>query len=536
MARLTESDISTTPGIEPIGGLAKAAGIISLGNVVSRLFGMIREFVKADLYGATGLVSAFEVANIVPTIFYDLLIGGMISSAIVPVLSDYAISKEDKDREFWNLANTLLSMALVSLSLCVVLLEVFAPQIAWLFGARNFSDPALYHTTTRLLRIMLPAILFLNLSGLITGVLYSLKKFTLPAFTAAIFNACVVAAALLFPSAIDSLAWGILAGSIAQVFLQLPSLQLGRIRWFWDTHHAALRRMIKLYLPIVLGVVVSQIAIGVSYNLATKTGDESVATMRYATTLIQFPLGLVATAISIAILPTLARQAVANDANHAYKSTLAQGLNLVLILIIPATVGLFILARPIVGLAFEHGGFSSQSTTLTSNVLKLYLVGLPFAAVDQLLIFAFYARKNTLAPALVGVLSVIVYLAVAQCLIGPLGLYSLMIADSVKHMVHAGVMAFLMNKNLGGIRDNIGATTLKTVLTSAVMGLVLWGIGKVIPFSDSLLDRLIVVAGGGAIGLAIFALMINRLNVPEAQMIWKLLSEKVFHKNLSRAH
>ncbi|MBN1314324.1 MAG: murein biosynthesis integral membrane protein MurJ [Anaerolineales bacterium] len=534
MARLTESNVPANPGMEPIGGLAKAAGIISLGNMVSRVFGMMREFVKADLFGATGLVSAFEVANIVPTMIYDLLIGGMISSAIVPVLSDFASLNERRDSEFWRLANTLFSLALVSLSIFVVILEFFAPQIAWLFGARNFTDPELYPIATHLLRIMLPAILFLNLSGLMTGVLFSLKKFTLPAFTAAVFNAFVVAAALLFPNHIDSLAWGILAGSIAQVFIQIPSLKLEYIRWLWDTQHAALRRMVKLYLPIVLGVIVSQIAIGVSYNLATKTGDESVATMRYATTLIQFPLGLVATAISVAILPTLSRQAIASDGDQAFKSTLAQGLNLVLILIIPATVGLFVLAFPIVGLAFEHGGFSAESTIITANVLKFYLIGLPFAAVDQLLIFAFYARKNTLTPALVGVLSVVVYLLVAQVLIKPMGLFSLMVADSVKHMVHAGVMAILMNKKLGGIRDSIGSTTLKAILASAIMGMVLWGIGEIVTFSNSLVDRLIVVFGGGLIGLAVFSLIISRLNIPEARMLWQLVSTKLLRKDHAR--
>ncbi len=512
----------TSQDAEPESRVVRAAGIISLGNVASRIMGLAREFVKADLFGATGLVSAFEVANIVPTMIFDLLIGGMISSALVPVMSGY-VSSEQERKEFWKLTSTLLSVAAVFLSALVLLAELLAPQIAWLFGARNFQDPALWQVATRLLRIMLPAILFLNLAGLITGVLYSLGRFSLPAFTAAVSNTAVVLVAILFPEKIDSLAWGVLLGSVAQVVLQLPAFELGQIRWRWNLQHPALGRLARLYLPIVLGVLVSQAAIAISYNLATETGDKSVATMRYATTLVQFPLGLVATAISVAILPTLARQATTSSSAQLpppFQTTLAQGLRLVLVLIIPATVGLFLLAQPIVALAFEHGDFLSADTQETSVLLRLYLLGLPFAAVDQLLIFAFYARKNTLSPALVGVLSVAVYLLVATILLKPLGLYSLMIADSIKHMVHAGVMTYLLYRRFGGFRDRILLTTGKAILASTVMGCSVWATMAILPSPSSLSSRLLIVSSGGTLGVITYMLIAILLKIPEAQRLW----------------
>ena len=523
MAQTPERIVLSAPDPQPDTGLAKAAGIISLGNIASRTLGLAREYVKADLFGATGLVSAFEVANIVPTMIFDLLIGGMISSALVPVLSDYAGSERDR-KEFWQLASTLLSLAAVFLAAFVVLAELLAPQIAWLFGARNFEDPTLWPITTQLLRISLPAVLFLNLAGLVTGALYSLKRFALPAFTGAAFNGSIVAAALLWPERITSLAWGVLAGSVVQVLLQLPALELGRLRWRWNLRHPALGTIVRLYLPIILGVVVSQVAIAISYNLATATGDEGVATMRYATTLIQFPLGLVATAVSVAILPTLAQQARTESAFHA---TLTKGLRLVIILIIPAAVGLYVLATPVVALAFEHGGFLPADTEVTAVALRLYLFGLPFAAVDQLLIFGFYARKNTLSPALVGGLSVGVYLLVAMALLKPLGLYSLMIADSIKHMTHAGVMAYLLYRQLGGVRGEVLLTSGKAILASLIMGLVVWGIVRAFPGPAGTLDRLAVVGTGGAAGLLTYALLIGRLRVPEAQNLRELAGSKI---------
>jgi putative peptidoglycan lipid II flippase len=517
--------LASTPA-SPVAGVARAAGIISLGNVSSRLLGMARELVKAQLFGATGLVSAFEVANAVPTMLFDLLVGGMISSALVPVLSDYVGSERARD-EFWRLTSTLLSVSAVLLAAIVVLAELLAPQIAWLFGARHFEDPTLWPAATHLLRIILPAILFLSIAGLLTGALYSLKRFTLPAFTAAVFNATVVVVALLNPERIEGLAWGVLAGAVLQVIMQFPHLEWKELRWRWSLAHPALRRMIKLYLPIVLGVVVSQVAIAISYNLATRTGDESVAIMRYATTLIQFPLGLVGTAVSVAILPTLAQQASSHDGDAAFRGTLAQGLNLELVLIIPATIGLFVLARPIVALAFERGGFLPAATRETATVLRFYLIGLPFAAVDQLLIFASYARKNTLAPALVGVLSVVVYLLVAFLLIGPLGLYSLMIADSVKHMVHAGTMVYLLRRRLGGVRDGILRTAAKALLASGLMGSVVWALSGLVPEASTLVHRIILVGGGGLVGLGLYGLLIGLFRVREAQLLWGLIRSRL---------
>ena len=515
MAPTARNISPANPDTQPVIGVAKAAGIISLGNVASRLLGLAREFVKADLFGATGLVSAFEVANIVPTMIFDLLVGGMISSALVPVLSDLSSAKRNRD-EFWQLISGLLSLAAVCLAAFVVLAELLAPQITWLFGARNFDDPALWPIATDLLRVMLPAVLFLNLAGLLTGALYSLKRFTLPALTAAAFNACVVMAALLRPDRIDSLAWGVLAGSIIQVMLQLPRLELRRLRWRWNPKHPSLVRIIRLYIPIVLGVMISQIAIAISYNLATRTGDESVAIMRYATTLIQFPLGLIATAVSIAILPTLAQEAAVPK---LFKTTLVQGLRLVIVLTIPATVGLFVLARPIVTLAFEHGDFLPAASEQTTLALRYYLLGLPFAAVDQLLIFAFYARKNTRTPAMVGVFSVGIYLIVALALLKPMGLFSLMLSDSIKHMIHAGAMTALLIAQIGEAKGDILLTIGKASLASAIMGLLVWIASSIFPTPGGLLGRLVAVGACGGIGLITYTLVISRLQVPEMRLL-----------------
>ena len=209
-----------------------------------------------------------------------------------------------------------------------------------------------------------------------------------------------------------------------------------------------------------------------SYNIANQTGAGGIAYMVWATTLIQFPQGLVATAISIAILPTLARQSseMTDDSHRAFQDTLGLGLRLTTTLILPAATGLFVLAIPIIALLFEHGAFVAADTQITAQALRLYLIGLPFAAVDLLLVFAFYARKDTLTPALVGVVSLICYMGAALLLFDSFGLFSLMIADSLKHVVHASISAVLLWRRLDGFgSQRMAITIFKTATASLIM-------------------------------------------------------------------
>jgi putative peptidoglycan lipid II flippase len=264
--------------------------------------------------------------------------------------------------------------------------------------------------------------------------------------------------------------------------------------------------------------------VALSLNLATRTGDQSVSYMKFATTLTQFPLGLVVTALSIATLPTLSQQVAALA---DFKRTLAEGLRLVITLILPATTGLFSLAVPIVALLFQHGEFTAVDTDMTALVLRVYLVGLPFAAVDQMLVFASYARKDTWRPALVGVVSIIVYTITAVMLLQPLGLLSLMVADAVKHIIHTLIMLWLLQRHLQGLRGhNVTMTLLKSVAAAIITGLAAFGtayfIQPLLPL-DGFLTKLALVFISGAAGVAGYSVMVLWLNLTEAKSLPKLL-------------
>jgi putative peptidoglycan lipid II flippase len=403
-------------------------------------------------------------------------------------------------------------------------------------------SPELLERTAHLVRLTSPAVVFLSLSGITTGLLYALKRFTMPAFTVTVFNASLVIVALLLTGwlglGIESLAIGMLVGSAAQVALQLPALRGAHIRFNLDWRHPGLRRIMKLYAPVVLGLIISQVGIIIDRNLASRTGEQSIAWMRYATTLVQFPLGLVSAAIAMAILPTLSRLAgpVAGadgrQALDAFMDTLARGLRMVIVLILPAVVGLFVLAEPVVALVFQHGDFTAFDTLQTALALRIYLIGTTFAAVDLPLVFAFYARQNTLTPALVGVLGVGVYLA-AALLPGAwrgLRMTDLVLANSIQLTSHALVMLWLAHR-LGSLRGRgLAGTAGRAAIAATGMGGLAylasgWLIGQ-LP-GTSLVEQAGVVGGAAAVGIGTYAGLLVVLRVGEVDTLLALLRRVV---------
>ena len=501
--------------------VARAASILALGSISSRVMGLIRVVVKSNLFGAGPHVSALDAAVRVPNTLYDLLVGGMVSSAIVPVLSDYA--SPERREELWRLLSSLIIVASLIVSGLLLFGELLAPQAIYLM-AGGMSQSA-QELSTDLLRLVLPAVLFLNLSGILMGALYTLKRFALPAFTATIFNAAVVVAALAFGRrwSVHSMAVGLVLGAILQVLLQIPGLRDARFRISLNLRHPALRRIMSLYTPILIGLLVDMLAVGLSYNLASRIDDSAISWMEYAAQIIQLPLGLVAMAISVATLPTLSQQASA-DKGGAFKATLSQGLRMVLVLIVPASVGLFVLANPIIGLVFEHGDFTSTDTVAVAEALRYHLPGLIFAAVDQLLIFAFYARKDTLTPALVGVWANISYAVTAIALqrAGALTLPLLVLINSFKWAVHALTMLLLARRRLGGLgQGRLLSLTFKATVASLIMAPVTIGASSILTgvISAGLWGELLVVGGAGCAGLAIYVLTTLALRVEEVRIL-----------------
>ena len=526
---MAETLPDSLPVADQTGGLARNASIIALGNIASRLLGLVRDRVKGHYFGSTGAVSAYESAVIIPVTIYDLLIGGLVSSALVPVFSDY-LARGRRD-ELWRLVGTLLAVLTVLLAAFVAVVQVAAPWIAS-FMAPNYS-PELQALLVRLLRVLVLGLFFMSLAAVLSGLLYALKRFTLPTFTAALFNLGIIVGALLLQNrlGVTSLAVGLLLGAALQVLVQLPGLRGTRLRLGLDWRHPGLRQIGRLYLPIILGLVISNASVIVSTRLINSTGERSFAWNDYATSLMQFPLGLVVTAVSVAILPTLSRQAITSESD--FKATLAQGLRLVLALIIPAVAGMLLLAHPITALVYQSGQFTAADTDIVSLVLRVQMVGVFFAAVDQPMIFAFYARKDTLTPALVGIAGVGLYLFVAWVVsrLRPLTLLDLVAANDAQLAAHALVMLSLFRRRLGGFADvsvwvTLGRAALAALGMTLLTAAALFGVTR-LGLAPGFWERLLSVAVPGVVGLIAYFWLAARLNVAELAQAMALVRQRL---------
>lgn len=490
--------------------IARAALILALGNLGSRILGLGREQVIAGLFGATTATDAFRVAFRVPMALYDLLVGGMISSALVPVFSGYLARGER--RELGRMVSTLLSLLVLALTAIVLFLITSAPLLVRFIAAGYPND--VQSLSADLLRTILPALVFMGVSAILTAALYAQQRFGLPALSVMAFNIGIVAAAVPLHGqmGIASLAVGVLVGAGLQVLLQLPGMRGQGLQLLVDLTHPGVWQSARLYLPVALGLVVSTVGIAIDTNLASHTGAGNLAAMGFATTLVQFPLGMVAAAVSSAVLPSLSRHARAfthedtmqaatqqgvqaegpvsldedsvtsnaspEESTRAFRETLALGLKLVLLTIIPATLALLALREHVVRLLFQRGAFDALATQRTSTAFLAYSPGLPAAAIDQVLIFGYYARGKTLPPVLVGVLSVGVYVALAVALLGPLGMPGLALANSAQWVSHMVVMLALTHRSTGGL-DGLGllATLGRASLSSgAMLAVVLCGL------------------------------------------------------------
>jgi putative peptidoglycan lipid II flippase len=343
----------------------------------------------------------------------------------------------------------------------------------------------------------------MGLSGLITALLYARQRFLLPAFTASAYNLGIILGAVLLTPLLGplSLVVGVLVGALLQVLLQLPGLRGMAYRPVLDLRHPGVRRILRLYAPVSLGIGFSIAGTVLDRNLASGLGEAAISTQRFATTLIQFPLGLVAAAVSFAVLPTLSRQASAGD-DDAFRATLAMGMKVVLLLVLPAAAGLAALANPITAAIFQRGRFDSTDTAATAGALLLYLPGLPAAALDQMLLFAFYAHKRTLAPNLVQGAAVGIYAATALALLSAhLGLSALIVGNSAQWIGHALIL-LLLSRGLVSLRGlRLGEALWKSLLASLAMGGLTWALAlglRALGAGGALL-QLLVAGGVGAL-------------------------------------
>lgn len=447
-----------------------AALILMAGNLSGSLLGSIRQIVMGDVFGATSQTSAFVAASIVPQMFYDLIIGAAISAALIPTFTE--IRERRGNDALWQVVGSVMGLAwLVLAALIVVLVLAARPLmdlILWGFHVHGVSHSL--DLGVEMARILIPTLFFLGTSAILLGALYSLRRFSVPAFAPGLYHLGVIAGAIFLagPLGIVALPVGALAGSICQAGVQAAALLRAHPHIRPRLHLSPeVRQILRLYLPVALGLLVSiagQI-IDIIFK-STLTDRGAIADMSYATVLTQFPIGIAVAGLSFAVLPSISADA-AFDRMDQYKNTLAAGIRLALFLTIPAAIGYLSLSVPIVSLLYQHHHFTHHDTVQTAAALTGYAIQIPFVGLDQMLIFSFYARKDTLTPMLVGVAGVIIYVVSALLLKPGLQILGLALANTIQNSIHGLVLLALLFATIGGLSHR---GIIRSVTSSVVAG------------------------------------------------------------------
>jgi putative peptidoglycan lipid II flippase len=500
------------------GGLFKTSGFIALANLIGRLLGFAGDTVKSHYFGAGGVVDAFNVAAAVPMLLNDLLIQSLVNSAYIPVFNDYSAE------QLARLSSALINITSLFFATIVLIMELSAPLLASILNGGAPADTQAL--TVNLLHITIPALFILNFSAIVSGLLYAKQRVVLPAIAALIFNGTIVLAAFLLHGqlGIPALAIGLLLGAVLQVAVQLYGLRGTQLPYHLLFWHPGIRRIAALFSPILAGLLIEVfLSRPLTYALASQTGEGGIAWMGYALTLRQLPEGLIASALSITVLVRLS--AVTLDNLSSFRKTLARGLRLAFLLIIPASVGLFLLAHPITALLFEHGNFSSFDTGVVTQALRWYLVGLPFSTIDLLLVVAFYSRRNTLTPALIGLFTTFAYIGLARALLPVMGLYALMAADSIRFLLHTALSILFLFRSVGGLSHlGIYRTLRQSLLAVIVMGVVVGAVMGIISPDEDIVSKLQAVVVPVLIGLLVYLAILVALGVDEISLLRQLLA------------
>jgi putative peptidoglycan lipid II flippase len=467
--------------------LARSAGLISIATMASRVLGVARETVLAAVFGAGGgpEMDAFNVAFRVPNLLRDLFAEGAMTAAFVPA---FTATLTTQGRESaWRLGNLVINALLVVTGALVVLGVIFAGPITHMMasGKEFVAVPGKLELTTLLTRLMLPFLTTVAVAVAMMGMLNSLHRFFIPALSPAMFNVATIACALLLvpvmPSfglpPIAAVALGTVIGGLGQIALQWPILHREGFRYrpVIDFRNPELRQILRLMGPGTLGLAAVQINVFVNTYLATTQPQGAVSWLNYAFRLMYLPIGLFGVSIAMAALPDISRHAAASD-KAAIRRTVSQGLRLMLLLNVPATIGLMALANPIVGFLLQRGRFTAEDTASTAAALMFYAPGLVGYSAVKIASPTFYSLRDSRTPVIVSVITVVTNLVLNITLVRVLGFRGLALGTAVAAIFNAGALLWLLRGRLDGLDDRrIAAALLKILAASMAMGAAAWG-------------------------------------------------------------
>ena len=502
--------------------------------ILSNLVGLVRGMVIYRTFGTGADLDSFNAANRVTELLYNLMAGGALGSAFIPVFTGFLTRKDTEGS--WRLASGIINLLVVSLSAVTLLAILFAPGIVQnvlfvLNPGVNITQLAL---TTGLLRILLPTILIFGVSGILMGILNSHQQFWIPAIAPAMYSLGMIAGVLILPESmgISRLAWGALLGSILHLLIQLPSIARLRFRYwpsfFWKI--AEVREVVRLFIPRIFGVAIVQLNFIINTIIALSLPAGSASALVLAFSLMLMPEMAIAQSIAIAALPSFSRQ-VSEGKQDEMRSSLAAVLRGVLLLSIPAAVGLILLREPLVSALYQRGGvFDERSTQMVAWALLWYSLGLVSHSLVEITSRAFYALHDTRTPVIVGAIAMTLNLGFSFLFtslfekIGWMPLGGLALANTLATILEMIALLIVMRRRLQGLHSRtIWDAAGKAALAAGGMalGLYFW-LSRSAGSSDWL-----ILLGGLVLGVMVYGLLVWLLRVREFQALLRAAQSRL---------
>lgn len=512
----------------PLGGrLARAASLMAVATVGSRVLGLLREVVAAWLFGATNAKAAYVIAYYVPFFVQRLLLGGTLSIVFIPTISRY-LARNDLEGAR-RISGSLFSLVAVVGVLMVAAGQVLAPVLVPLAAPGFTTSPDLVALAVHLTRIIFVAMLFLALAVYVTGFLQAHNDFTAAALAPLFFNVTIIAGTLALGPRIGvqglAIAW--IAGTAAQLLVQLPAarrhgLTLHRI----DLNHPAVRELGRLAVPAMLGLAIVEINAYVDRFFASllpaSPAANPVAVLDYAYEVVQAPAGIFAISIATAVFPLMSRHA-ASGSRDDLRATASLALRTLLVVILPVTVLAIALREPLVRLIFQRGEFGTQATHAVAAALFGYAVGLPAIAAYYVVTRTYYALQDMATPVRIGVGMVALNAVLDYVLMRPFGAVGIALATSVVAFTNVGLLLWQLRRHLGGVDGRrVVSTSLRAGGAAVAAGLLMAAVAGAIR-SDGLAGQGLQIGTAAIAGALAYLGACRLLQVDELGVAWDLL-------------
>jgi len=513
--------------------ISRATGILTLATLTSRVAGLIRDMVVAAVFGAGMVTDAFFVAFTIPNLLRRFFAEGSLTAAFVPTFTDVLQHQGAKEaRQVVRICWTLLLLVLS----CVTILGILAsPWLVKLIGYGFAGSAGKLALTNLLNQFMFPYILFVSLVALFAGVLNVSGHFLMPALSPVMLNLAMIGSALVIAPKMDqpilALAVGVVIGGMVQFFMQIPVLyRFGYdLRLDFNFRNSAVVKVMRLMLPGILGVAIYQINVVVTRLLASFLQEGSVSWLYYGQRLFEFPQGVFVVSLAQAVLPAMSRQAAADD-REGFRDSLQFALILILLVTIPAALGLILCNQAVYSLFFMRGNFTAFDVSQAAIALAWYAPGLLFVGISRVVVPSFYAMKDTRTPVLISFWTLLVNVVAGLLLMQTMGHAGLALALTIASVFNAVVLTVLLSKRIGDLElSRIFLTTFRMipglVLMAVVVSLLLGQVDWMV--AGSFWARLGLLGASVVCGALVYAVSLRVCGVREISQAWALLAKKL---------